>query len=345
MHARRARYGQKRFLSRIVFFTVFLFIVGCWGALYGVLDFPFDHGPHFDVLNEWWYFTGETLTTEGKTLGFEFTIFKRWVESRNDFAYLGHLAVSDPETAEHLFAEVATSTPVSGIEEGKADIAIDDFSYSFRKYEGFRIQAEAGELSVDLSLTPTRTALPHGEDGIIVMGDGIDSHYYSFTNLLTAGNISVRGVEHLVSSGRTWMDHQWGDYTLFGLYWDWFSMRFEDGGALMLFQFRDIFDQVVRSTWTYRPATGPVQYGEGFSLQAARTYEDENGDCTYPIDWIVDLQDIDAQLVVSPLFDEQSLYEVMTPLYWEGLCSVEGTLRGESVTGSAYVELTGYENE
>ena len=33
----------------------------------------------------------------------------------------------------------------------------------------------------------------------------------------------------------------------------------------------------------------------------------------------------------------------MTPDYWEGLCSVAGTMAGKEVNGSAYVELTGYE--
>ncbi len=344
MHDSRIHCRRKKSLFKVALSIVFLLMSGCWGGLDGPLLFPFDHGPHLDVLNEWWYFTGEVRAEEGKRLGFEFTIFKRWVESLNGFAYLGHLAVSDPEVYEHYFAEIMTTPSVPVIEEGTTEIEINNFSYIFSETEGFIVNAEAENLSVDLSLIPSMDVLPHGQDGIIVMGDGKNSFYYSFANLMTTGKISVNGVEYIISSGRTWMDHQWGNFTLFGLFLDWFSLRLDDGSALMLFQFRDIFDNVVRSNWTYRSATGLVEYGEEFSVQSNRIYKDENGNCTYPIDWIVEVPDINAEFVVSPFFDEQSLYDVLTPEYWEGLCSVEGMIGSDLVTGSAYVELTGYDN-
>jgi predicted secreted hydrolase len=326
-------------------FGVLVVLVSTFGcdSLGRPLDFPFDHGPHFSARNEWWYFTGEVLTAEGRTLGFEFTIFKRWVQSLDDFAYLGHLAVSDPETEEHFFAEVPTFPPAAGIYEGKADIQINKFSYTFSESEGITIEAEAGNLSVNLHLAPTMDVLRHGQNGIIVMGDGISSHYYSFTNLATQGTISVNEIEYSVPSGRTWMDHQWGNYTLFGMKWDWFSLRLDDGGALMLFRFRDIFDNMVRSGWTYRAGTGLVEYGKRSSMDATDNYEDEN--CAYPLDWIIEIPGVDASFSVEPLFDSQCLYDVLTPDYWEGLCSLEGTVGGQQVSGSAYVELTGYGNE
>ena len=333
--------------SKQIFCTILvilLLILNCCSELERPLDFPYDHGPHFDSTFEWWYFTGKILTIEGETFGFEFTIFKVWTFNLKGFAYLGHLAISNPEASEHFFAEVETPPPVAGIEEGITEIKINNFSYTFSESEGFAIEAEAENLSVNLSHTPTMDVLPHGQDGIIVMGDGRNSYYYSFTNLQTVGSISVNGLEYFVSSGRTWMDHQWGNYTRLGMFWDWFSLRLDNSGALMLFQFRDIFDNVVRSNWTYRSATGEVQYGKDFTAQATRTYEDVNGKCTYPVDWTVDVPEIDASFKVSPLFDEQFLYDVKTPYYWEGMCSVEGTISSETMVGMAYVELTGYKN-
>lgn len=284
------------------------------------------------------------MTREGKALGFEFTIFKRWIGGINGFVYLGHLAVSDPESYQHPFAEVATRVPIKPIKEGIPEININGFSYTYSETAGIVIQGEVGDLAVNLSLTPVMDVLPHGEDGIIVMGDGIESYYYSFTNLSTAGSISVDGVTYQVTSGRTWMDHQWGNYTLAGMRWDWFSLRLADGSALMLFQFRNAFDEVLRTNWTYISSAGSVTYGEEFSVQATRTYRDEQGKATYPVDWVIEVGDIEADFEVRPLFDEQSLYDVKTPRYWEGLCNLEGTIRGESINGSAYVELTGYEN-
>lgn len=333
----------RRPLNYIILLIIVLTVTSC-SELERQLDFPFDHGPHFDSLFEWWYFTGETLTSEGETIGFEFTIFKVGTVGLNNFIYVGHLAITRPETSEHFFTEVITLPPVSGIDEGKTEIKINNFSFAFSESKGFTIMADTGNLSVNLSLTPTMDVLPHGEDGIIDMGDEINSYYYSFTNLQTNGDLSGNGLEYLVSSGRTWMDHQWGNYNLFGMIWDWFSIRLDDGSAMMLFQFRDIFDNVVGSNWTYRSDNGAVKYGNDFSVIATRTYEDEKGNATYPIDWIVDVPEIDASFLVRPLFDEQSLYNVITPFYWEGLCSVEGTMSDEVEIGSAYVELTGYRN-
>lgn len=342
MHNRIPAHKCRRNLFFFAAWTVFL-LSSCSKAERS-LEFPFDHGPHFDSRTEWWYFTGEVLTSGGKTLGFEFTIFKAWNHRVNDFAFLGHVAVSDPENAEHFFAEEATSPPVAGIEEGKTEIQMDGFSYAFSEPEGITLKAEAGGLALDILLSPSMDVLPHGEDGIIEMGDGKNSYYYSFTNLLTAGKITVNGTEYSISSGRTWMDHQWGNYTLLGLLWDWFSLRLDNGGALMLFQFRNVFDNTVRANWTYRDASGTVQYGKDLFIQAARTYTVEQTDFTYPVDWTVEVAEIDASFQISPLFDGQVLYNVKTPDYWEGLCLAEGRIGAEPVSGSAYVELTGYRN-
>lgn len=307
------------------------------------LQFPFDHGPHFNAMNEWWYFTGEVQTAEGKTLGFEFTIFKRLTSLPDNFSFLGHLALSDPEAAQHHYVEKATRGPVSGIEEGRAEIIVNNFSFRFPEPSGILIKAETEKLSLDLILSPVLDVLPHGEDGIITMGDGKSSYYYSFTNLSTTGTIIVNNTEYTIASGRTWMDHQWGNYTLLGMKWDWFSLRLVDGSSLMLFQFRDLFDKPTIKNWTYQATTGSVTYGGDFSAQATRLYKEEQGHSTYPLDWTIAVPGLDAVFTVTPFFDEQSLYNVMTPDYWEGLCSVAGTMAGKEVNGSAYVELTGYE--
>jgi len=307
------------------------------------LQFPFDHGPHCNAVNEWWYFNGEVQTAEGKTLGFEFTIFKRLISAEKGFAYLGHLAVSDPDTQQHAFVEKTTSPPVTGIAEGKTEITVKSFSYKFVEASGFHIKADTENLSLDFVLVPESALLPHGEDGVITMGDRRSSYYYSFTNLSTNGTLTANNTEYNITSGRTWMDHQWGNYSVLGMKWDWFSLRLDDGSSLMLFQFRDIFDNPTIKNWTRQSAAGAVIYGGAFSVQAARLYQEQQGHSTYPLDWTIAVPGLDAVFTVTPFFDEQSLYDVMTPDYWEGLCSVAGTMMGKEVKGAAYVELTGYE--
>src|SRR5579871_4489818 len=40
-------------------------------------SFPRDHGAHPDFQTEWWYYTGNLATQDGRRFGFEFTIFRR----------------------------------------------------------------------------------------------------------------------------------------------------------------------------------------------------------------------------------------------------------------------------
>jgi len=336
-------------LVSIVCYSAAVLVFGSLLCLYSCdipkrpLNFPFDHGPHFNAINEWWYFTGIVQTSEQRILGYEFTIFKRPTASLKGFAYLGHLAISNPQTAQHLFEEAATPPPVSGIVEGLPKIIVNNFSYQYSESGEIRLAAETKKISVDLTLSPVLDIVFHGGDGIIVMGDGKSSYYYSLANLTTTGTLSINGEQFTLSSGRSWMDHQWGNFTVLGMRWDWLSLRFNDGGSLMLFQFRDISDRVIEKNWSYQAADGAVTYGEEFWVQAHRLYKEQQGRSVYPLDWTVEVPALNAVFQVTPLFDAQSLYNVMTPDYWEGICSLSGIQDGKPVSGSAYVELTGYE--
>jgi len=41
------------------------------------IEFPRDLGPHDDYQTEWWYYTGNLTTADGRPFGFQFTIFRR----------------------------------------------------------------------------------------------------------------------------------------------------------------------------------------------------------------------------------------------------------------------------
>lgn len=194
-------------------------------------------------------------------------------------------------------------------------------------------------LGIDLVITPTQGPLLHGGQGIISMGDGIDSGYYSFTDMAPKGSITIGERSFSVVGGRIWMDHQWGNWIDDGMYWDWFSLRFDDGAALMLFQFRDKKNNVVPGNWSYRAADGSVVYGHDYELEAVDRYQDTDTKASYPLDWRIRIKDLNASFSVLPLFNDQ----VAKPSrLWEGLCSFNGSVGGRNVGGDAFVELTGY---
>ncbi len=295
------------------------------------LEFPADHAFHF-CKAEWIYFSGVVKTSEGKEFGIMFTIFQFGVVP-NIFSYPCMLAISDPDTKTY-YAE-QTSAVFNGeckFIDGNPVITSGTSQCRFLPSDKIQINSAIGKLAMDLDLESAKNVLLHGEDGIITMGDGNDSGYYSLTDLLPSGTLSINSQEYNITSGRVWMDHQWGN---FNSSWDWFSIRFDDGGALMLFQFRDADNNVIGGNWTYRDGDDVVSYGTDFSVTANRTYVVENTSKSFPLDWDITIPSLNGKIKVTPLFDDQ----LINPTLWEGLCMANGSIGDSPLTGDAYVEL------
>ena len=69
-------------------------------------EFPRDHFNHPDYRTEWWYYTGNLKSADGRRFGFELTFFRQAVaRDANDSPwhihdlYMAHLALSDLERA------------------------------------------------------------------------------------------------------------------------------------------------------------------------------------------------------------------------------------------------------
>ena len=330
--------------------------------------FPADHGPHFGVKTEWWYFSGELKTEDGKAFGYEMTIFK--IKQLGLNVFINHLAVSDLQTNEHLFAETTPiNTPLLGNREGKTEINAVAQSFVFAEETGFHIKASQKDkvnqkdLGLDLQLKPVLPVVLEVDDGIENMPDGHFSYYYSFMNLASSGTLTVKGVTHdIVSSdtvkSRTWMDHQWGNFQIDPKHekaWDWFSFRLEDGGGLMANRPRQLgtnipYDNdevnglVMSPAWVYQRADGSVVRGKGLTVTSGRDWPDPNANATYPLDWTITIPGLSAEISAKPVFDAQSLYDLATPPYYEGIGRFTGVIDGKNVTGTSYTEMTAYDN-
>ena len=77
-------------------------------------QFPQDFGAHPDFQTEWWYYTGNLATDDGRRFGFQFTIFRRAItpdaadtesEWRTNQIYLAHFTVSDIENSDFYHDE------------------------------------------------------------------------------------------------------------------------------------------------------------------------------------------------------------------------------------------------
>ena len=78
------------------------------------LQFPRDHGAHPEYQIEWWYYTGNLRTDDGKAFGYQLTFFRfaltpQMPERSSHFAtnqvYMGHFAVTDAANGEYFCFE------------------------------------------------------------------------------------------------------------------------------------------------------------------------------------------------------------------------------------------------
>src|ERR1700735_1006977 len=75
-------------------------------------EFPRDHFNHPEFQTEWWYYTGNLRTADGRRFGFELTFFRQAVARPatastwdiNDI-WMAHLALSDIEGHQFLHTE------------------------------------------------------------------------------------------------------------------------------------------------------------------------------------------------------------------------------------------------
>lgn len=325
-----------------------------------MLSFPQDFGAHEDFRTEWWYYTGNLQTSEGRHFGFELTIFRvglvpptvelpsdsQWY---NHSLYFAHFAVSDIAN-EKFYAFERYSRPGPGLAGAQADpyrVWIEDWNITERASGVYRLQASQAEVSLDLTLTDEMGVILHGENGYSRKGEDVTnaSYYYSQPRLRADGFVQVGDVQYVVN-GLAWKDHEFSTSVLDKnqIGWDWFSLQFEDGSALMLFQLRERDGGTsASSSGTFIDANGnpqPVQKTD-FEITVLDEWRSPHTQGVYPSAWKIQLNKPNCLLEVHPWMADQEL-NFPTVTYWEGAVHFEGTCNGATVRGNGYIELTGY---
>lgn len=214
------------------------------------IRFPEDAGFHAER-TEWWYYTGHLASGE-RRWGFEVTIFQydfTTLFGIEGYGYMCHVAVTDKIAGEHYHNDIIdlktttwTNDPIV-LEVADCRFEMDghgrDHVVGFI-HEGREKDGKASPWRIDLVVEPLKRPVRHGTDGIIPMSAaGGTSWYYSYTRLDASGTLTTPDGDFEVT-GQAWMDHQWGDFDVVEFKgWDWWSLQFEDGWEIMLFQFTD----------------------------------------------------------------------------------------------------------
>lgn len=321
---------------------------------------PRDHAAHPDFKIEWWYYTGNLSTPDGRRFGYQLTFFRvgvnpspanpsRWTVRD---LHLAHVAISDLRAERHLYADRLNRAGVgwAGADGERFRVWNEDWEATLSGDAKHRLRARDGRLALELTLDEGKPVVLQGELGYSRKGPtpGNASHYYSLTRMPTRGTLEIDG-ERLEVEGASWMDHEWGTSFLEAGQrgWDWFSLQLDDGRDLMLFCIRNegggADPYAGGSIVDAAGGTTPLRAGD-FELTPGQTWRSRDSGAEYPVRWQVRVPREDLVLDVSAAFAAQELRtEQSTAVtYWEGAVVIRGMARGRPVAGRGYLEMTGY---
>jgi predicted secreted hydrolase len=301
-------------------------------------EFPRDHRSHPDFKTEWWYFTGRLTDAKGAVFGYQLTFFRHGLRppgTRENAT--SRFVVNDLNLAH--FAEAGF---------GAERLAwMDDWSLELVGENSFKIRAKDGPVALDLTLQSTKPWVVHGENGVSqkASGAGRASHYFSATRLAAQGSLTENGQARQVS-GESWLDREWASNQLTAeqVGWNWFSLQFDDGTELMLYQMRTRDGGAdPNSSGTFVAQNGTTQHlrREDYQLTPLKTWTSPQTGGRYPIAWQLTVPRLNLQARISTPLPQQEL--VLQPVaYWEGLIDVDATRADRKLRGHGYLELTGY---
>jgi len=323
--------------------------------------FPEDNGAHSTFRTEWWYFTGNLTSKEGKRFGYQFTIFRNAISPlkmdsasawSSNQVYMGHFAVTDIDNNKFYYFEKFSrdGNKLAGAEASPLKVWIEDWTVTETdagKYEfpNVKLSAKDKEISLDLELSLSKPIVLQGQNGLSQKSKeaGNASYYYSATRIETKGSIKIEGKDYRVE-GSSWLDREWSTSALaeYQKGWDWFSLQLDNNVEIMYYQLRNKDGSVDETS------KGSIVFPDGKKenikvneVELKVTEEWKNGDGkSYPSGWILNVPSRNISLTVRPAVKNQELN--VSVKYWEGSVMIEGTVEGNKITGRGYTELTGY---
>ncbi|MCA9996883.1 MAG: hypothetical protein KDE56_14090, partial [Anaerolineales bacterium] len=168
--------------------------------------------------------------------------------------------------------------------------------------------------------------------------------YYSIVQQQVRGTVTLPEGTVAVT-GIAWKDHEYSTNALptDAVGWDWFSLQFDNGAALMLVQIRrqdGSLAFVPDGIFVQPNGTTQLLPVDSWQLEILDKWTSEASGATYPMGWRLRVADLGLEVEGRPLMTNQEL--TGTTIYWEGAVQFSGTLDGRPITAQGYIEMTGY---
>jgi predicted secreted hydrolase len=336
------------------------------------IEFPKDFGPHPDFQTEWWYYTGNLETQDGRHFGYQLTFFRRALlppdempVRMSDWAtrqvYMAHFALTDVSAEKHQAVERLSrgAAGLAGAQNEPFQVWLEDWQVRAQGQDSYQIQAQAEgpdglPFAINLNLIDLKGPVLQGDRGYSRKGaePGQASYYFSQTRLQSSGTVQS-GSQFFEVQGYSWMDHEYSTSALAAeqIGWDWFAIQFtsaEAGEAAELYEIM-VF-QIRRADGSIDPYSSGTLINPGGSTRSLNQdqiaievldhFQSPHSGASYPSSWSIQIPEAGLNLNLAPYLADQELN--VSYAYWEGAVKISGTIHGVPVNGSGYVELTGY---
>jgi predicted secreted hydrolase len=302
------------------------------------LSLPADDAAHLSAM-EWWYYSGILDGQTGGRYAFHMAVF---VANGLVKQTVMHVALTDLQTGRRYTAQSRTGgAPAASMSDG-FDFQQDDWqAVAVGGAHTLRASGEGFSLALDLkeSGPPVlHRAAGSATPGLLDFGNSGISYYYSRPRMAAQGEFSLDGARVPVS-GTVWFDHQWGDFDVLSLGWNWFALHLTDGSDLMLYALFDADGHQVMTAGTRANAAGATPLDPAtLQITPGKTWTSPKTGVDYVVEWTIKLPS--GVLQVKPFFPDAEFDSSTTSanIYWEGPVKVSG-----SSTGEGFLELSGYD--
>jgi len=317
----------------------------------GKITFPEDEG-YKGTKNEWWYLTSHFFTKTGENYTYTIAyVIDQSIKNDDNGSMQCYRYVSiTEESTKRYFGQFLIGNFTS--EEDLLNLTYmnsngdQDYWREETLFEYTLYTEVSGIYALNVSLSANKYPLINGNEGIIPMGYGGDSYYYSLTNLSLNGTFRHEGIIEEVS-GIAWIDRQWGNWEVSGYDgWEWFALQLSDNTEIMLFIF---FDPETKeripggSIGSIIFNNGSSRYlsDEEFLLQNLDYWTLEYQyifikKC-FSSGWRLTIPEYNIDLTIIPTSKNQVTWGI-----WEGSCYLNGTHNNVTIEGIGTVELTHY---
>ncbi|WP_020558760.1 lipocalin-like domain-containing protein [Thiofilum flexile] len=316
-------------------------------------NFPADHSPHPDYRIEWWYITANLTDPEGKPWGIQWTLFRQSLTPKpilngweSNQMWMAHAALSTPNGYFPAQRFARGGIGQASVEAQPFAAWLDDWAWQSHSANPFPsiLKFTVADWELTFELNSDKPWVLQGDQGYNQKSAGNQaSYYYSQPHISITGTATRQG-KSTPLTGTAWLDREWSSQPLAPNQqgWDWFSLHFKDGYALMVYQLRHTDGKHwLSGSWITPAGISQTLKAEDIVLtpQTSQTIEVlKQGQplrLTLPLAWTLELPKLNKRWQISTPYPQQWMAAQFP--YWEGVVEVDG-----GKNGMGYMELTGY---